>query len=129
MSAEKLLARSQVLTHPTGLKFTTPMLVPSFSSKGFPPAREGKPWVSRVLETTAEWLTETMLISAYDIHHGHIPAPADLPCTPELTIVDSGGYEAGLDEDLSAVAAREHHPAAWTADNAQAVFDAWPERF
>lgn len=129
MSGEKLLARSQVLTHPSGLRVTTPILVPSFSSKGFPPARDAKPWVSRVLEMTAEWLTETMLISAYDIHHGHISAPADLPCTPELTIVDSGGYEAGLDEDMSAVAIREYHPKLWTPEDAKAVFDSWPDRF
>jgi hypothetical protein len=95
MSASKLLARSRPLVHPSCLKFTTPILVSAFSSKGFPPLRDGKPWVSRGLEMTAEWLTETMLISAYDIHYGHIPAPTALPCTPELTFVDSGGYEAG----------------------------------
>lgn len=129
MSASKLLARSRQLVHPSGLKFTTPILVPSFSSKGFPPLRDGKPWVSRVLETTAEWLTETMLISAYDIHHGHIPTPAALPCTPELTFVDSGGYEAGHDDDLSAVSVREHQPRPWAPEHVRAVFDAWPERF
>lgn len=129
MSSSTLLARSRVLTHPSGTKFATPILVPSFSSKGFPPLRDGKPWISRVLDITSEWLTDTMLVSAYDIHHGHIPEPTKLPATPELTIVDSGGYEAGIDEDLSAVATREHAPLTWAPEHARAVFDAWPARF
>lgn len=129
MSAERLLARSRVLTHPSGVRFATPMLVPSFSSKGFPASRDGKPWLSRVLETTSEWLTETMLISAYDIHHGYLPGPLELPCTPELTIVDSGGYEAGFDEDLSAAAAKEHQPKIWLPEDAKGVLDRWPDRF
>ncbi|MCA9607403.1 MAG: hypothetical protein KC619_17475 [Myxococcales bacterium] len=129
MSSKRLLARSRTYTHPSGITFTTPLLVPSFSSKGFPRVRQGQPWVARVLETTAEWLTDTMLISAYDVYHNHIPSPEQLVATPELTIVDSGGYEAGIDEDLSAVAVREHDPLPWAAEHARAVYDSWPQRF
>lgn len=129
MLSSKLLARSRTFTHPLGVKLTTPILVPSFSSKGFPPGRDGDPSVANVLETTAEWLTETMLISAYDIHHGHIPPATKLPCTPELTFVDSGGYEAGLDDDLSAVVSKEHHPKPWAPENVRGVYAEWPERF
>jgi hypothetical protein len=118
-----------VIQHPLGVKFTTPLLVPSFSSKGFPPSRDDKPWVSRVIEISSEWLTDTMLISAYDIHHEYIPVPTNLSFTPELTIVDSGGYEAGFDEDFSAVAVREHQPKAWSPEHLKGVLDAWPERF
>jgi hypothetical protein len=112
-----------------GVKFITPLLVPSFSSKGFPPLRDGKPWVLRALDTTSEWLTDTMLISAYDVHHGNVPKPDELSCTPELTIVDSGGYEAGFDEDFSAVAVREYEPKPWAPEDLRAVLDAWPDRF
>lgn len=129
MLSSKLLARSRTFTHPLGVKLTTPILVPSFSSKGFPRGRDGDPSVADVLETTAEWLTETMLISAYDIHHGHIPSATKLPCTPELTFVDSGGYEAGLDDDLSAVVTKEHHPKPWAPENVKGVYAEWPERF
>jgi hypothetical protein len=118
-----------VLEHPSGVKFTTPLLVPSFSSKGFPPTRDNKPWASRALEISGEWLTDTMLISAYDVHHGHIPQPSDLSFMPDLTIVDSGGYEAGFDEDFSAVAVRDHRPKDWSPDDLRRVLDAWPERF
>lgn len=128
MSSSRLLARSRALHHPSGLKFTTPLLIPSFSSKGFPRLRDGKPWVARALETTSEWLTETMLISAYDIHYSHIPEPSTLICTPELTIIDSGGYEAGFDEDLSAVSVKEHQPKPWLQQNLKGVLDAWPPR-
>lgn len=129
MSANKLLARSRALHHPLGLKIHTPLLVPSFSSKGFPPPKDGQPWVSRALETTSEWLTDTMLISAYDIRHKYLPEPLKLPCTPDLTIVDSGGYEAGFDEDRSAVSVRQHDPKAWSPEDLKAVLDTWPERF
>ncbi|MGK3985113.1 hypothetical protein WME99_18840 [Sorangium sp. So ce136] len=111
------------------MKFTTPLLVPSFSSKGFPPLRDGKPWVARALETTSEWLTDMMLISAYDIHYGYIPDPTALACTPELTIVDSGGYEVSFDDDLSAVTVRDHEPRAWSPEQLAGVLDKWPQRF
>lgn len=127
--SDGLLARSRVLKHPSGVKFTTPILVPSFSSKGFPSVRSGKSWVARALETTSEWLTDTMLISAYDIFHKCIPSPTKLKCTPELTLLDSGGYEAGLDEDLSAAVIRQHRPKAWSPSNLKTVLDAWPNRF
>jgi hypothetical protein len=129
MSTERLLARSQVLTHPSGLRITTPILVPSFSSKGFPSARSGKTWVARALEITSEWLTGSMLISAYDIFHKNIPSPTRLLCTPEVTLLDSGGYEAGFDEDLSTVAVKNHRPKAWSLRNLRTVLDAWPDRF
>src|SRR5438552_14326972 len=96
---------------------------------GFPPSIDGKPWVADAMETTSEWLTDTMLISAYDIHHGHLSQPDSLPFTPELTIVDSGGYEAGFDEDFSAVAVRDHAPKPWSPENLRRVLDAWPGRF
>lgn len=130
MSANLPLGRSRPLHHPSGLNFTTPLLVPSFSSKGFPVTRQnGKTWVARTLETTSEWLTERMLISAYDIFHEQIPTPKRLISIPELTFIDSGGYEASYDEDLSAVTTKDHRPRAWSANNLKKVLDAWPERF
>jgi len=91
--------------------------------------QSGKSWVARALETTSEWLTDTMLISAYDIFHKQIPSPTKLKCTPELTLLDSGGYEAGVDEDLSSVVVKKHRPKAWSPKNLKAVLDQWPERF
>src|SRR5712664_2387108 len=129
MSVNRLLARSRALHHPSGVKLTTPLLVPSFSSKGFPRLRDGRPWVTRALEITGEWLTDTMLISAYDIHYRYLPEPTALTCTPEFTILDSGGYEAGFDEDLSAVAVKEHEPKLWSPEHLKHTLDTWPERF
>jgi hypothetical protein len=122
MSVNLSLGRSRSLHHPSGLNFTTPLLVPSFSSKGFPLTRQnGKTWVARTLETTSEWLTERMLISAYDIFHAQIPTPRRLLSIPELTFIDSGGYEAGYDEDLSAVTTKDHRPKAWSSGNLKKV--------
>jgi len=130
MSSNLVFGHSRTLTHPSGLKFTTPLLVPSFSSKGFPQKLlGGKTWVARTLDTTSEWLTERMLISAYDVFHKHIPKLSKLPSTPELTFLDSGGYEAGFDEDLSAAVTKEHRPKPWKPKNLTSVLDTWPERF
>ncbi len=45
---------------------STPLLVPSFSSKGFPE-------VDRLIKSSAEIITDTCLVSAYDISYGLIP--------------------------------------------------------
>lgn len=127
--SDQFLARSRTLVHPSGVKLTTPLLVPSFSSKGFPRTRGAKAWAAGTLDIASEWLTDTMLLSAYDIHYGYLPKPSELPSTPELTIVDSGGYEAGLDEDLSAAAPKEHEPKPWSPEQLKETLDQWPDRF
>ena len=82
----------------------TPLLIPSFSSKGFARSkRDGKNEIGKILETAGEFLTEVFLISAYDIYYKHLPCPSELSCTPELIFVDSGGYEISTDRDYSSV--------------------------
>src|SRR4051794_14219187 len=98
-----MLARSSRLTHKaSGVFLQTPLLVPSFSSKGFTPPN-GPSEVNKIIETVSEWIDGTFLISAYDISKGHIPRPEDLTNKPEIVILDSGGYEISDDHDLSAV--------------------------
>jgi hypothetical protein len=70
-----VLPRSQTLRHPSGETFTTPLLVPSFSSKGFRINKNGRSEIWGVFANTAEFLTEAILVSAYDIHHKHLPRP------------------------------------------------------
>lgn len=69
----------------------TPLLVPSFSSKGFPE-------VKQLIELMKEYITESALISAYDIHHKLINKKHSF-C--HALFIDSGGYEASVDYDLS----------------------------
>src|SRR5258708_36143406 len=70
---------------------STPLLVPSFSSKGFPE-------VDRLIKSSAEIITDTCLVSAYDISYGLIP---DNLSFAEFLFLDSGGYDSCKDLDFS----------------------------
>lgn len=105
-----LLARQQTISLASGKCIQTPLLVPSFSSRGFQftkikdeAAKRGS-WESEargILELTAPHLNDSLLVSAYDIHHLHLGNPRQQLSMPELVIIDSGGYECGKDYDLS----------------------------
>jgi hypothetical protein len=101
-------------------------LVPSFSSKGFKVSSEGRSEIETILASSANFLTETYLISAYDVGHKHLPAPRDLPFKPELLFLDSGGYEVSGDRDLSCVQESPPGKKAWTCQDLKAVLDDWP---
>lgn len=117
-----MLCRTSTLRHrDSGVSMQTPLLIPSFSSKGF--ANE----IGRILETASEFLTETFLVSAYDIYHMHLPQPSNLSCTPELIVVDSGGYEVSTEPDYFAAVQPLPHPLPWTSENLESVIDNWPE--
>src|SRR5437762_14241497 len=89
-NAEMLVGRRSVNLH--GRKvIETPLLIPSFSSKGFPE-------VKQLIDVMAQYITESTLVSAYDIHHGFIKRHYSF-C--DVIFLDSGGYEAALDFDLS----------------------------
>ena len=84
----------------------TPLLVPSFSSKGFPA-------VHKIINFSAELIDGATLISAYDLHYNkHMP-----PLTfPSLIFLDSGGYEASKDLELSDFGEKEHIPQPWSRE-------------
>jgi hypothetical protein len=63
----------------------TPLLVPSFSSRGFPD-------ISEIHENMRDYLHGVSLISAYDLYNGGL-ALAEIYAT-EVLFIDSGGYEA-----------------------------------
>ncbi len=93
----------------------TPLLLPSFSSKGFPQ-------VQNILETTQEVIDGEILVSAYDLHHRTLTGPFDFA---EAIFLDSGGYEAGKDVELSDIQTTDHKPAPWTMDDYKAVVASW----
>ena len=122
-----MFARTSDIQHPAGLVIRTPLLVPSFSSRGFgfsgkPEARTSE--VSGPLEYCSAWLTETMLVSAYDLHHGHVPCMDRWPA--ELVFVDSGGYETGGYQELSALYVSDDPPKPWDEASLRCVLDHWP---
>ena len=133
MSQFSGLARTSQLRHRgLGITIETPLLVPSFSSKGFGVSRARevggveteRSEIAEILRVASEYLTDSMLLSAYDIHYEHVPLPAG--AVTDITIVDSGGYETSDLQDLSttfihAVAAKE-----WNEALHQEVLARWP---
>jgi hypothetical protein len=93
----------------------TPLLVPSFSSKGFPE-------VTEILQYCSELIVGPILISAYDLHYQTINPPFDFA---SLIFLDSGGYEASKDLDLSDTGERDHTPEKWTPEFHRDVVNAW----
>ncbi len=79
------------------LPATLPRLVPSFSSKGFPLRLDDggheQSSVSEALNIIGKYMHDSMLLSAYDLHHEHFDKPDRFFAVPEVLIIDSGGYE------------------------------------
>lgn len=128
-SNQRRLARCSHVRLPGGGAIETPILIPSFSSKGFRIDKDGSSEVRDLLEFTSEWLTDSMLISAYDVHYGHLPKPDEMTMAPEFTVVDSGGYEARVDHDLSTSVHVPHAPREWSEALLDSVLQTWPKRF
>lgn len=93
----------------------TPVLVPSFSSKGFPE-------VEKIVETLAQTITESTLLSAYDIAHGHIKST---PTFPSFFFLDSGGYECSRDVELSDNRKNNYVETPWTQKQLEEVLNYW----
>jgi len=125
MKNNKTLARSSTLYHKsTGAFISTPLLVPSFSSKGFYIESDGKSEIKNIYSATLDYITDSMLISAYDIHYGYIKKPNYK--TAEITIVDSGGYEASDENDLSTITFSNNNKKEWTEEMLFKVYQKIP---
>lgn len=105
-------ARTSELKHPLGITVETPLLVASFSSKGFKfqqpksyaKVKKIKSEVSDLIKNTAEGITESALVSAFDMHYYIGQKENDLrklKLSPDILFIDSGGYETIEDYDLT----------------------------
>src|ERR1044072_8121942 len=92
-----MLAKRRILKVGAAPSISTPLLLPSFSSKGFPR-------VAETLKAMEEYISDEVLISAYDLHFSLIEPPFDFAST---IFLDSGGYEASKDSELSETFERE----------------------
>jgi hypothetical protein len=122
MSDTHILARSTEIHHPLGNTIVTPLLVPSFSSKGFGFNKQGESEIYNYFNVAAEVLTESMLVSAYDIAQGHLP---EIEPITEITIVDSGGYETSNVHDLSTIYQSSIKTEKWEKNHLKSVLDKW----
>ncbi|AEG02838.1 hypothetical protein [Methylomonas methanica] len=93
----------------------TPLLLPSFSSKGF-----GN--IQNILKTTEEVIDGEILVSAYDIYHRNLEGPFDFA---EAIFLDSGGYEAGVEEELASIPKHDHIPQPWNIEAYTEVVSKW----
>ena len=78
----------------------TPLLIPSFSSKGFPE-------IDKAIRYNSGLIDGVTLVSSYDLHYGKITPPFDFA---SLIFLDSGGYEASKETELSDFGDKEHKP-------------------
>lgn len=103
-----MLTRERTLSHPIGGAVDLPLLVPSFSSKGFPFFTEGSGKRARTysvttnaLESVSTYISESILVSAYDLFHKHFRRPTSHLKNISLVFIDSGGYELSPTFDSS----------------------------
>ena len=110
-----MLARRRALKLHGREILRTPLLVPSFSSKGFPD-------VKKIVAYSSEVIAGAALVSAYDLHYEKISPPFDFP---SLLFLDSGGYEASKEAELSDFGERDHVPKHWTVEMHEAQLAKW----
>lgn len=67
------------------INVSTPIVIPSFSSRGFP-------CIGSIHNDIKRYLGKSSLVSAYDIHYGNISQ--DDIYASDILFIDSGGYEA-----------------------------------
>ncbi|WP_221568338.1 hypothetical protein [Alkalihalobacillus sp. TS-13] len=90
-----------------GIEEETPILVPSFSSKGFPE-------VGDLYNNLKEYLTDVSLVSAYDLHYKNINI--DSIYETDMLLIDSGGYERDKEHDLSTIYRDRHISETWNRE-------------
>ncbi len=125
-----MLARTTKIVHKgTGSTLDTPLLVPSFSSKGSLMDKEGKPEINSILTFASEFITKTCLISAYDLNYQYIEPPDKIPLNLDIIFLDSGGYEVSWDYDYSSAIVGEPSDKPWELSMYEDVLSKWPETF
>ena len=125
-----MLCRTSTILHKnSGVSLETPLLIPSFSSKGFARSRNGgKSEIGEILAAAGEFLTEVFLISAYDIYYKHVPSPSEMSYTPDLIFIDSGGYEISTDYDYSSAMVPLPQSECWTSEMLESVYGNLPDQ-
>ncbi len=109
-----ILAERRELKFPDGTCLRTPILIPSFSSR--------IPNVEKIFRAGEEFIDGPILISAYDVRHKHLSPPFDFG---NAIFLDSGGYEASIDSDLSDVSSSPAQGKDWTENEHMSVLSDW----
>lgn len=95
---------------------TTPMLLPSFSSRlnlDF----------NKTIDQLSEIITGPFLISAYDLAHTKEKIPSFT--FSDLLFLDSGGYECSVDHEISDIGMYKPPPNTWSEESHREVVNNW----
>jgi hypothetical protein len=113
-----MLAKRRKIHLQNGTTITTPLLLPSFSSKTL---QEEK--VKKILDYQKAVIADEILVSAYDVHYKEI---RQKQTTFSSTVfLDSGGYEASQDVDLSDQSGISAKSKKWTTAFHEKVLRDW----
>jgi hypothetical protein len=112
-----ILAERRELRFPDGTCLRTPILIPSFSSR--------IPKVEKIFRASEEFISGPILISAYDVKHQLLNPPFDFG---NAVFLDSGGYEASIDSDLSDVSSLPAQGKDWTESDHLSVLAGWESK-
>lgn len=130
-----MLARSRQVQLPSGATVRTPLLMPSVSSRGFGLRADGLSEVVDALAIARDHLTESLLVSAYDLHHRLLPDVEGLLggdhwstayAVPELLAIDSGGYELGSAWDGNEIYREPRLPRGFAREDYEAILSQLP---
>jgi len=92
----------------------TPVVVPSFSSRGFPCIRD-------IYNDTKRYLGIASLVSAYDIYYSNVAQ--DEIYASDILFIDSGGYEAKPVPDLTEAYIDERLSKGWSTEHYESVLE------
>ncbi|UTR12734.1 hypothetical protein MM300_10865 [Evansella sp. LMS18] len=87
----------------------TPLIVPSFSSKGFED-------IAEIHDYVKEFITEASLVSAYDLYYDNIPKQGQDIYISDILFIDSGGFERDQDTELSELYPTTYISSEWNKD-------------
>ena len=110
-----MFAKKRVVRLGNATELKTPLLLPSFSSKGFPK-------IQKILKACEEYIADEILVSAYDISHKMLLPEFDFA---SAIFLDSGGYEASRDADLSEIYEGDHVAKDWSPEKYAELIRNW----
>ena len=90
-----------------GIVTQTPLIVPSFSSKGFPD-------IKKIHQDLAHHIVDASLVSAYDLYYEKLNQE-NIYCS-DVLFIDSGGYERRVDTELSEIYNHAYKPKCWNME-------------
>ncbi|SDI90787.1 MULTISPECIES: hypothetical protein [Bradyrhizobium] len=110
-----MLAKRRTVRLGNATELRTPLLLPSFSSKGFPK-------VQKIIKACEEYISDEILVSAYDVSYGTLSPEFDFA---SAIFLDSGGYEASRDADLSEIYEGDHVGKEWSPERYAEIVRNW----